>query len=75
MRRKYFNTVAHLVFATNGADVKRVYVDGRPVVVDGELTTGNEDDIILQAQAAADRLFERREPLVPRLVSINNVEM
>jgi len=75
MRRKYFNTVAHLVFATNGADVKRVYVDGRPVVVDGELTTGNEDDIILQAQAAADRLFERREPLVPRLVSIDNVEM
>jgi 5-methylthioadenosine/S-adenosylhomocysteine deaminase len=75
MRGKYFNAVAHLVFAANGADVERVYVDGRPVVVDGELTTGNEDDIILQAQEAADRLFERREPLVPDSVSIDQVEL
>jgi 5-methylthioadenosine/S-adenosylhomocysteine deaminase len=75
MGKKYFNAVAHLVFAANGADVERVFVDGRPIVVDGELTTGNEDDIILQAQEAAERLFERREPLVPQSISIDNIEL
>jgi len=75
MGGKYFNAVAHLVFAANGTDVEWVFVDGRPVVADGELTTASEEDIIYQAQAAADRLFERREPLVPQSVSIDNVEI
>ena len=75
MRGKYFNAVAHLVFAANGGDVERVFVDGRRIVEDGELITGNEDDIIIQAQEAANRLFERREPLVPQEVSINNFEL
>ena len=75
MGGKYFNAVAHLVFAANGSDVERVYVDGRSVVVDGELVTADEEEIINRAQASADRLFERREPLVPQEVSINNFEL
>jgi 5-methylthioadenosine/S-adenosylhomocysteine deaminase len=75
MRGKYFNAVAHLVFAANGGDVEQVFVDGRPIVVDGELATASEEEIINRAQADADRLFERREPLVPQSVSIDNIEL
>ncbi|MEA1928541.1 MAG: amidohydrolase, partial [Candidatus Auribacterota bacterium] len=56
MGGKYSNVVAHLVFAAGGADVERVYVNGRPVVVDGELVTASEEEIISRAKADADRL-------------------
>jgi len=59
-----FNVAAHLVFAAGGADVDSVWVDGRRVVADGDLTSASVADIRTRAQAAAEELFERRRAVL-----------
>lgn len=75
MGGKYFNALAHLVYSSSGADVNRVFIDGRTVVRDGKLVTGDEQEIINLAQEAAEKIFKRREPIIPQSVSINDVKL
>jgi 5-methylthioadenosine/S-adenosylhomocysteine deaminase len=56
----HFNIAAHLVFAAHGTDVDSVWVDGRRLVAGGTVLTVDERDVIAEAQAGAEELFERR---------------
>jgi 5-methylthioadenosine/S-adenosylhomocysteine deaminase len=51
--------VSSLVYSQRGDEVERVYVDGRLVVDDGELTTVEEDDVRARSAAAAAALTAR----------------
>jgi len=66
MKGKYNNVIPHLVYSTSGSDVESVFVDGRQLVKEGKLLTGDEQEIIDQAQAAAEEIFRLKEPLIPR---------
>lgn len=54
-----FDAVAALVYASTGAGVRTVLVDGRVVVDKGVLTTLNEDAIMDAAERSAWRLLDR----------------
>ena len=54
------NIAQHLVFASNAADVDSVWVDGKQLVQDHRLLTGDEDAIRSAAQSSAEELFARR---------------
>lgn len=62
---KDFNVLSNLVFAARGSDVDTVVVDGRVVVRDGVLTTGNEREIIEGAIEAGNAMMRRRERVMP----------
>ena len=72
---KYENIVPNLVFSANGSDVDTVLVDGKILLENRSLQTGDEDEIIDRANLAIMELIERREPHVPDEVSINNIEV
>jgi len=42
--------VSHLVYSARGSDVKHVWVDGRQLLKDGELTTLDEEKIMAEAE-------------------------
>lgn len=44
-----YDVYSHLVYAAMASDVETVMVDGKIVVNDGRLTTGNEEDILHKA--------------------------
>jgi len=58
-----FNVPAHLVFVASAHDVEAVWVRGRQLVADGEVTSVDVTDVAQRAQAAAEELFERRRNL------------
>jgi len=58
-----FNVAAHLVFSAGGADVDSVWVDGRRLVVGGEVRSVDAEAIRTRAQEAAEELFDRRRAL------------
>ena len=60
------NVVEHLVFSAQAGDVAQVWVDGRRVVEDGALVSGDLAAIRSDAQTAAEELFDRRRALTPR---------
>lgn len=66
MKGKYNNVIPHLVYACSGNDVDAVFVDGRQLVEDGKLLTVDEQEIIDQAQVAAEEIFRLKEPLIPK---------
>jgi 5-methylthioadenosine/S-adenosylhomocysteine deaminase len=65
MRGKHFNVAAHLVFSSQGQDVRDVWVDGRRLVEGGRVVSVDAEAVRVAAQAAAEELFVRREPFVP----------
>jgi 5-methylthioadenosine/S-adenosylhomocysteine deaminase len=60
LRGAYANIAQHLVFSSNAADVRAVWVDGQLVVDEHRLVNDDEDVIRATAQSAAEELFERR---------------
>jgi 5-methylthioadenosine/S-adenosylhomocysteine deaminase len=58
---RWFNVAAHLVFTACGHDVDSVWVDGHRLVEGGEVLTVDVVDVMAEAQAAAEELFERRD--------------
>lgn len=58
-----FNVPAHLVFSATGRDVRDVWVQGRRLVADGDVTTVDVAAVAARAQAAAEELFERRRAI------------
>jgi len=57
----YFNLHHNLVFAVQGGDVDLTVCDGKELVRDGVLVTGNLDSILQEAQNCVADLFTRRE--------------
>ncbi len=51
--------VPNLVYSATSDVVAHVFVDGSPVVTDGELVTGDAPDIVTEAQDRAERVFGR----------------
>jgi len=51
--------VSHLVYAAQASDVRDVFVDGRPVVLDGELLTMSLEEILREAGRCAAELRRR----------------
>jgi 5-methylthioadenosine/S-adenosylhomocysteine deaminase len=58
-----FNAAAHLVFSSQGGDVRDVWVDGRRLVDNKQPTTFDIATVRKEAQAAAEELFARRASL------------
>lgn len=56
----WFNLHHNLVHAVRGSDVRMTMVDGRILVEDGKLLTGDIDAIIAEIHRVAPGLFERR---------------
>ena len=48
--------VSHLVYAASGSDVRHAWVDGRPLLRDGQLLTLDEERIVREAQSRFERL-------------------
>jgi 5-methylthioadenosine/S-adenosylhomocysteine deaminase len=48
--------VSHLVYSARGADVVHVWVDGKPLLRDGQLTTLDEEKIMAEAERCYQRL-------------------
>lgn len=51
------NLVSHLVYAARAGDVRTVLVDGRPLLLDGDLQTIDEERVMAEARARAERLL------------------
>jgi 5-methylthioadenosine/S-adenosylhomocysteine deaminase len=51
-----YNICSHIVYAMRASDVHTVMVDGKVVVSDGELLTGDEKEIILKASEWGKRI-------------------
>ena len=56
----YFNLQHNLVHAVRGSDVAMTMVDGRTIVENGRLVTGDLGEIIARVRALAPGLFARR---------------
>ncbi len=65
MKGRYNNVIPHLVYSSSGSDVEAVFVDGRQLVGEGKLLTMDEQEVIDQAQLAAEEIFHLKEPLIP----------
>lgn len=55
------NFVSNLVYNANGGDVTDVFVDGRQVVRDREVTTIDRGEVFEQVQRRAERIWRRAE--------------
>lgn len=53
-----YNVYSQLVYATNGADVETVIIDGRTIMEDRKLLTLNEESVLREAQALALKVRE-----------------
>jgi len=51
-----YNIYSHIVYAMRPSDVEMVMVDGKVVVNDGELTTGDESEILQKAMDWAEKI-------------------
>ena len=51
-----YNIYSHLVYATNGADVETVIIDGKIVMQDRKILTFDEKEIIKRVRALAERI-------------------
>ena len=56
-----YDEESHLVYAARSSDVRTVFVDGRPVVEDGRLTTMDLEEIMEMAAKAREELLSRLE--------------
>jgi cytosine/adenosine deaminase-related metal-dependent hydrolase len=53
------NPISHLVYAASGYDVKHSIIDGKIVMFNRRILTVNEEEVIIEAEKAAWRLYER----------------
>ena len=51
--------VANLIHSGNGNDVETVIIDGQLVEHNGVIQTVDEENILVQAQKAADRIWQK----------------
>ncbi len=56
---KYSNIFAHVVFAAHGEDVDNVIIDGKQVLKERKLQTGDEKEIISNLNSASHDLIDR----------------
>lgn len=69
---------SHLVYGARSADVRDVFVDGRPLVRDGALLTLDEGAIIARAQGIAEGinafLASRERDLLAKIIALGGVK-
>lgn len=69
---------SHLVYGARAADVRDVFVDGRPLLRDRALLTIDEDAIIARAQRIAERinsfLAHRERDLLAKIIALGGVQ-
>jgi len=72
------NVYSHLIYTAHASDVRHVWINGRPIVRDGEVLTVDTEEIYTQAQAFADRiadfLSKREASLLDKLIAIGGLE-
>jgi 5-methylthioadenosine/S-adenosylhomocysteine deaminase len=51
------DVISHLVYAARAGDVRTVFINGRPVMVDGQLRTVDEEEVYAQVRARLKRLL------------------
>jgi 5-methylthioadenosine/S-adenosylhomocysteine deaminase len=56
--RPFHTVIPNLVYASTGAEVRDVFVDGDAVVRDGSFVDADEDAVIAAANERAARVFE-----------------
>jgi 5-methylthioadenosine/S-adenosylhomocysteine deaminase len=56
-----YNVYSQLVYATNGADVETVIIDGRIVMQDRKLLTLDEESVMQEARKLALNIAERKK--------------
>jgi len=64
-----YDPVSHIVYSARGSDVKFVWVDGRQIVRDGQVTTVNEAEMLSEAQRVGNEVcrFKARSSAQPNL--------
>jgi cytosine/adenosine deaminase-related metal-dependent hydrolase len=55
------DVLAPLVHAARGSDVAHVFIDGKPVLKDGVLTTLDAPAVLSSARGHVDRILRRRQ--------------
>ncbi len=69
---------SHLVYGARAADVRDVFVDGRPLVRAKQLLTLDEDDIIRRSQVIAEGinafLASRESDLLAKIIALGGVK-
>ena len=73
--KDYANIVANIVFSSNGADVDTVLVNGKVVVENRNLLTQDVDELVDKLTQVTKDLIVRREKFVPKLTTIQDVEV
>ncbi len=72
------NIYSHLVYTAKAADVVSTWVDGRPLLRDGELLTIDLPEVIAETQRLADGinafLKERESSLLNKLLALGGLE-
>ena len=72
------NVYSHLVYAAKAADVVGTWVDGRPLLRDGQLLTVDFPQVLEEAQRLADGinafLKERESSLLNKLLALGGLE-
>jgi 5-methylthioadenosine/S-adenosylhomocysteine deaminase len=53
------DVVSHIVYSASGHDVADVYVDGKALMLNRELTTIDEEKVIFEAKYSFDQLVKR----------------
>jgi len=53
------NPISHLVYAASGYDVKHSIIDGKLVMFNRRVLTVSEEEVIVEAEEAAQSLYER----------------
>jgi 5-methylthioadenosine/S-adenosylhomocysteine deaminase len=54
------NTIAHIVYAAQSADVDTVIIDGKILMKKGQLTTINEKEVLENVQRCAERIVGKK---------------
>lgn len=70
---KYENVVPNIVYSANGGDVHTVIVNGETRVENHRLLHVDMNDLLDRYQKHTEDLIDRREPFVPKHVSIEDV--
>ncbi|MHA2005434.1 MAG: amidohydrolase family protein, partial [Candidatus Thorarchaeota archaeon] len=61
LRAPLRNIIPNLVYQATGSEVETVIVDGRVIMDKRQMMTINEEDVLANAQKAAENLAERAE--------------
>jgi len=72
------NVYSQIIYTAKASDVRDVFVNGKPVVRDGHVTTVDEAQVIAQVNDVAQRIniffVEREKSVLDKLVAIGGLE-